>query len=748
VWGVSHVLIAIALFAGPAAGATILPDQRAYELVSPGAAKNGADLIALSSKTHASADGNAAVFAALNAFGPAAGTSADVEYLSRRDGTPGTSGWSTRAINPAGGPLTFAAIVTGNLPSFEAAFTPDLSSGIFRSWRPLTDAPNVADVSNLYRLSGLGTGGSTVQLLTPSAAPLTLPPGFPVEFMLNAKAGFNGASKDLSHVIFQSPWNLADGSLSFPGNLYEYADGAGVRLVGRVPSDAEVSCDDLSGSACVDAPSSQAGIPATDAEYSAGMISEDGARILFQTPAGGDSPGTIYMREDGTRTFQLNASEKRARPAEDAGTAQLWGMSADGSRVFFITSEGLVDGDDDGNPGLYMYDRTAPEGSRLTLLSANGGASCAASAFVGTSRDGHYVYFVCAGQLVAGEPAVFSDGLFLWHDGAIRYIGTLSSPNEATLNSPRTNWLTQALVKPSRLTPDGRFLLFGVENDAGFRGRGGFAGYDHGSGCPLTASGTTECRELYLYDAETGRLVCASCNVRSGVATGDAVTDTLQATSGSLITQHSSHALSDDGRRVFFNTTEALTAEDSNGRWDAYEYDVPSGTVHLLSTGKAAGNSFFLEATASGDDVFLVTRERLVGWDVDDNYDLYDARVGGGFPDPVPAPSPCAGEACRSQAAAPPAAGVGGSAHYRGPGNARARLRRHRRCKRRAVLRRVRGKRRCIRRRSHRAHRRAHKVTEPLPRRQPDQAILQGLFGVCLAFSLYRVQLELERRGK
>jgi hypothetical protein len=737
-------LLAAAMFAQSAASApSALADQRAYELVSP-PAKNGGDVIALSSKTHASEDGNAVAFAALTAFGPAAGTSTDVEHLSRRDGVPGTNGWSTRAINPPGGPLTFSAIVSGNLPTFEAAFTPDLSTAIFRSWRPLTDAPNVADVSNLYRLSGLDAGSSQVQLLTGSASPLTFPPGFPPQlqmlFKLNKKAAFNGASRDLTHVIFQSPWNLTSGSLSLPGHLYEYADGVGVRLVGRVPSGSEVFCDDLSGPLCGDAESSQAGVPFNNdvLEYSAGMISDDGARILFQVPAGGDVAGAIYMREDGVRTFQLNASEKTS--PESPATAQLWGMASDGSRVFFITSEGLVDGDDDGSPSLYMYDRGAPEGSRLTLLSANGGASCAASTLVGTSRDGHSVYFVCDGQIVPNEPSVFANGLFLWHDGAIRYIGTFSDSHEAMLNSPRSIWIAQNSVKPSRVTPDGRFLLFGAESDAGFRGRGGFAGYDHGSGAY---------RELYLYSAETGRLACVSCNTRSAVATGEALTDTIAAVSGSIITQHLSHALSDDGRRVFFNSSEALVPEDSNGRWDAYEYDVPSGTVHLLSTGKDPNNSYYLESTASGDDVFLMTRERLVGWDVDDNYDLYDARVGGGFPDPVPATPACAGEACRSQAAAPPAVVAGGSAHYRGPGNARGRLRRHRRCKRRAVLRKVRGKRRCVRRRSHRIHhRRAHQVAELLPRRQPDQAILWWFFGVCLMFSLHRLQIDLERRGK
>jgi hypothetical protein len=673
-----------------------LPDNRGYELVSP-PAKNGADVLLMSSKTHAATDGNAVSFSALNAFGPANGTSSDVQYLSRRDGKT-TNGWSARAINPPGGPVTLDALTYGNLPSFEAAFTPDLSAAVYRSWRPLTDAPNVADVSNLYRISDLDGSSQQYQLLSGSAVPLViLPPPFDV-FALFVRSALNGTSRDLSHVVFQSPWNLTgDGSFSFTGNLYEYAEGAGVRLVGRVPSSPDTECDDATSTPCVDAGSSQAGVPVSSgfAQYSAGMVSDDGSRILFQVPAGG-TDGAIYMREDGVRTFQLNASEKTT--PDSPGTAQAWGMTPDGSHVFFTTTEALIDGQPG---GLYMWDRSAPAGSRLTLLSGDGsGGGLEVTGYVGASSDGGYVYFMGNGQIVPGEPSGVLDGLFLWHDGAVAYIGRFSVPGEVAINTPRAVWNSQRFARAARVSSDGRSLLFGVESDAGFRGRGGFVGYDHGSGCTFTASGS--CRELYLYRADTGGLVCVSCNLRSPVARGDALTDTLAAVSASLPTQHQPQALTDDGRRVFFNTPEALVPEDSNERWDAYEYDVPSRTVHLLSTGKEPSDSYFLEATANGDDVFIVTRQRLVGWDVDDNYDLYDVRVNGGFPEPVtPAPQ-CAGETCRPPTTAPPAMSDTASKDFRGAGNAHAHLRKPRRCKGRLVLRRVRGKRRCVRRRVHR----------------------------------------------
>jgi hypothetical protein len=695
----ASALLAIVLCVGAVSPAgAALPDGRGYELVSP-AVKAGADVIGQSYKTFSAADGNGVAFVATGAFGEVRGTSIDVQYLARRHGAAGTSGWSARAIDPLGGAPTFLALVNSNIPTFEAAFTPDLSAGVYKAWRPVTDAPNVAGISNLYRLRGLDADRPQVDLVSDSAVALGAAPGFARLFFQN---NFNGASRDLRHVIFQSPWNLTgDGSFSSDGDLYEYADGVGVRRVGRIPSTPDVSCDDINGPPCIDVAGVRAGISApvfiAQSQYSSTMVAEDGSRIVFSAPSGG-----LYMREDGVRTFQLDASQKSA--PESPGSAEAWEMARDGSRVFFTTSEGLIDGDDDGKSDLYMYDRTAAEGERLTRISANAtGETCFAIGVVAVSSDGRYVYFLCTGQLVPGEPSS-TVGLFLWHDGALAYVGRFDNFSDAVPNTPRTGWQFASESRASRVTPDGRFLLFMAKRDEGFRGRGGFAGYDHGSTC-FYGGGSGTCRQLYLFSADSGRLVCASCNPRSGVATGDALTDVYVGLSGSAITQHVSHALSDDGRRVFFTSREALVVEDVNGKSDAYMYDVASGTVHLISSGTDPADSYFLDASPDGHDVFFATREQLVGWDIDKNYDLYDARVGGGFPEPVPPAQPCAGETCRAPSTGVPTLERSVSAQFRGAGNAVERLRKHRRCKRKAVLRRVRGKRKCVQRRGVRKQR-------------------------------------------
>lgn len=677
-------------------GTDFLPDCRAYEMVSP-TEKNGQDVIPNSFKTVAATEGSGVAYVAVGAFGDVKGTATDVQYVARRTGAAGTAGWATTAVNPPGQSLTLLPLLRGAAPSFEA-FTPDLRDGIFRSWRSLTDAPNVAGTMNDYRLRDLEAGQTSAELLSASAAPLPSP-------RFRAwQSRFAGASEDLTHVILQSPWNLTgDGSFSLEGDLYEQVEGLGLRRVGRIPSGPGSECDDsLPGSECVEAPPVQAGLPPTllagGSEYSSGMISADGSRILFKAPAAapGETQGTIYMREDGERTYQLNASERTSPASPQA--AQLWGMSEDGSRVFFTTGESLVQEDEDGGSGdLYMYEAGKPAGHRLTLLSTDetGDPGEYVSSVVGSSGDGNYVYFVSGGQLVAGEPSGVGQGLYLWHDGQISYIGAFEDVNVANLNTPATTWQFATTAKTSRVTPDGRHLLFMSTTDAGFAGRGGYpGGYDHGS------CGSFGCRELYLYSAESGRLACVSCNP-AGAADpeypGDAVIDVLPGVSATPYMMHESHALSDDGRHAFFSTAESLLPEDTNGKFDAYSYDVATGALHLISSGTDEADSYFMDASADGSDVYFLTRQQLVGWDNDSSYDLYDARVGGGFAEPAPVPAPCEGESClpATQAAPAPASSASKNA---GPGNPKPP-----RCRKGTKGKRRHGKTRCVKK-DHRKH--------------------------------------------
>jgi hypothetical protein len=80
--------------------------------------------------------------------------------------------------------------------------------------------------------------------------------------------------------------------------------------------------------------------------------------------------------------------------------------------------------------------------------------------------------------------------------------------------------------------------------------------------------------------------------------------------------------------------------------------------------------SFFLDATPNGNDVFFATEDQLVPSDTDFHVDVYDARVDGGFPVSV-APAACEnGDSCEGPVALQPSVfGAPASATFSGAGN-------------------------------------------------------------------------------
>lgn len=627
-----------------ALGAEFLPDCRAWEMVSP-PDKNGGGVTVESKQVHVATDGEAIAFGSLVGFADAKGSGIGFDYIAERDGVPGTNGWSTHAITPLMPPFTiFAGAfggLGGNTSQFSAEFSPDLSRAIFRAWRPLEGTPNSARATNVYRLEGLRTpGGASATLMSDAYAPL---PPLPPLFYLFAPPWPLAASSDVGHVLFESQLRLSEDAILGRPNIYESSGGI-PRLASRIPAGSASTCDDAGGpgSACEAAFGAQAGpTPGQLREYTSHVISSDGSRVFFQTPTGG-SGGNLYLREDSTRTYQLNASEKET-PESPAGDAKFWDASTDGSRAFFTTAEGLVQEDDDGGQDLYMYEAEKPEGERLTLI--GGGLDGSAEGVIGISADGRYVYFF---NNDGNAPRIY-----LWHDGQVALVGALNDEANFLRNTPATTWFAPPIhSKFSRLSADGRHLLFMATSDAGLKGHGGFAGYDHGHGDPERCSSTAfqDCVELYLYSADSGRLQCVSCTPSGAPGTSDAY-DSVEGNGVGFRalnrTQHENQALSDDGRFAFFTTAEALVSEDSNGTWDAYVYDTQTEKPHLLSSGEDKDPSYFLDASPDGRDAFIATAQKLSSWDVDDAYDAYDARIGGGLPEPPPTPPACQGDACQ-----------------------------------------------------------------------------------------------------
>jgi hypothetical protein len=196
---------------------------------------------------------------------------------------------------------------------------------------------------------------------------------------------------------------------------------------------------------------------------------------------------------------------------------------------------------------------------------------------------------------------------------------------------------------------------------------------------------------VYLYDAVTGKLVCASCNPSGARPAGPAELGGHEedATIDSLFPSvfYLPHNLSEDGGRLFFQSLDALVPHDSNGKLDVYEWEQPAsgaeaakaesscaqagGCVFPVSDVAGDFKSHFMDASPSGSDVFIATADQLVPSDTDTRVDVYDVRVGGGFPVSA-APEVCDnGDSCKSPVSAQPGVfGAPASATFSGPGNA------------------------------------------------------------------------------
>ena len=236
---------------------------------------------------------------------------------------------------------------------------------------------------------------------------------------------------------------------------------------------------------------------------------------------------------------------------------------------------------------------------------------------IGASEDGSYVYYVTA----SGE-------FKLWHDGV-------------------TTSIVASKAVRGEVTPDGHSVVFGNERER--EGHTIFEG------------------RVNVYDADTGTLYCASCS--NGGTTGF-----LPINDSPSVYQ--ARWIAADGGRVFFMSDAGLVPQDTNANNDVYEWERPGigscaaggteGCLYLLSSGTNKDQSFFLDSSESGDDVFIDTRAKLVGSDEDNLFDVYDVRVGGYVP---PVPLACTGAGCQGLPGAPPIFATPSSVTFEGVGN-------------------------------------------------------------------------------
>jgi hypothetical protein len=425
------------------------------------------------------------------------------------------------------------------------------------------------------------------------------------------------------------------------------------------------------------------------------MVTFKGSLVGTEEQLVADAVTQLMVRVNGTETVQLDAKQPKLPAGVGGGNGVFVAASADGSVVYFTSPNKLVTNAKakPGAPDLYRYDFNAPLASRLTDVTKKSIIVADVQGVVGASDDGSYVYFVAKGALTGEEKGAAGQeaeegalNLYLSHEGQTIFIARLSPED---LN----DWASQPKNLSARVSPDGRHLAFlSVEAKA-------LAGYENtvakGQHCKQKVGerelfGGPLCTQAFLYGAETKALNCVSCNPTGERPLGPA------ALPGWSNVYEGPRYLSDDGSRLFFESFDALARADVNGLRDAYEFERPgtgsctaaagsfdpkSGGCHfLVSSGTSSSESYLLDGSSDGRDVFFSTRSKLVGWDTNENFDVYDYREGGGFAEPSE-PAICTGDGCKPPPTSPPASTSPATPNFTGPANPKPKKAKHHKSK-------------------------------------------------------------------
>ena len=660
-----------------------LPDGRVYEPVSPVGSEQDVNIyipnadyeltgfnehgITASSQLpfQSAADGEAVVYAGDPP--PTGGTSVEGEgqgneYLATR--SPG-GGWTQVAIE-TGSQIETAANGSAGHHAEYRAFTSDLSVGILEGPSvPVTRAPLKYSGLYAHAMAG-GVDGEYESLLTgvPDRIGEELNTVVGVGNVEQAPyAGANagtGMVRAYSHLLFESNADLLEGEgqleqevredvrkevaagkhSEFSHYLYDHVGGK-LYLVDMLP-DGSVAPGAAFGSI---QPALVKNGLAGDGPDFAHVISADGSRVFwtYAPEASEEKPGqkigsvlhrsrALYVRENDTQPQSPVGPEEECLVPTDACTVQVdkavggegifQDASADGSKVFFTKGD------------LYEYNL---ESGQTTDMSPG----VEVKGVAGISENGEYVYYVDS-----------SNDIVLWHAGVTTRVATGAATGEdysTGRDGVATDYAGEIGSRTAEVTPDGHSLVF--------------------------MSGV----EVFLYEAPSGKLTCVSCD-----PTGEAPVSTNASTEYdssveaalpiSLQPTYQPRWISEDGSRVFFESAQRLVPQATNGWLDVYEWErngtgscqQSQGCIFLLSSGSDPENSYLLDVSANGNDVFIITRAQLVAQDRNDLDDVYDVRVGGVRPGVAPE---CSGTDCQGVPPAPPIFATPASVTFEGIGN-------------------------------------------------------------------------------
>lgn len=637
----SAAMAPVATAAGP-------PPGRAYELVSPAddpsAAIAGVSTEAYPMPGRASSDGDRLIYGAGSVIGSNWSGPANPMIFGQRTDKGWTARTAVRSLDQGDTPTELT------IHEVRGGWLTDAGDELVFGMRPL---------QSITDWLGAGTALAFYRSLDADVAPewLSAPnAGMQPAYGLG---GIATTAEDTKTVVVTSSAPLtADAPAMGTAAVYARRRGGDWQLISRLPDNSLPAAGaQLANGGPITDPHNAGNAPAVSMRN---QVTADGRFVLFRAGASVTS-AALYVRDlDNNVTHQLSGGGSGA-PTNAVSLGTNWGAAgqANISVPTYTVVAGLVSAARDGK---YAYFNARPNTTAAAVLYQADLASGVVTPQpelngppLGLSPDGRRVIFL---RPPPGGTNVGNWTLRYWdmdNPGTSVLIGTI--PATGT-NMPSGKAI--GLARVYRSLESGTSWVFTAMGNLD-------------PARPSNAPAATQ--QLYRWAVGDSAPTCLSCVSTDNVARTSGVnlneqegllTERFTAPTASILAVTTNYnktklaqpgrSISDDGRWLLFDSPDRLVSEDTNDVRDVYLWDRdadPAEQLQLVSSGVGPSPSYAIDLDPSGRTAFFSTRDGLVPADDDGAYDVYAARIGGGFPE-APDDS-CVAEGCREPVLTPPA---------------------------------------------------------------------------------------------